>query len=278
MTESPASATPPTPVADESGGRDGRPFVFAGRPFVFAGFCFIALSFALSWWGLTRYRVPELRGIDLGNAAQMHEVEGKKESEDEAEFQKRSKEYRDQQSLYQRSWEVNRAQYGDFYLAQLGESYLGDLNFQDQRSLKSGTVYFRGWSTWTGWFGVLGIAVWFGWQIAPKFAPQIEPWSWAVPWAGAAWFGVFTLSAAAFFFTVPDENGPGYSQGVGFGNYLAIAGGALAVTGCVFLGLQTADQRVAFLQSRAAAADEEDDDDDDEPEPPKPVKNRLQDW
>lgn len=272
MTESQTS-TPPQPPADEPPAEDydGRD----GRPFVFVGLCLIALAFVLSWWSLTKYRVPAQRGIHLGIAEQT-DLESRHEGEDEAEYQKRMKDYHAEIGLYQHSWDVNLSQYRDYYLAHLGDKYGEDLDSQDKRSLKSGTVYFRGWSTWTGWFGVVGLVLLLGLQIAPKFAPQLDPWAWAFPWAGAAWFGLFTLSAVAFFFTVPDENGDGYSQGVGFGNYLAMVGGALAAAGCIFYGLQTADQRVAFLQSRGESADKEEED---EPEPPpKPAKNRLQDW
>jgi hypothetical protein len=268
--ETPADSTPPAETETEYDGRDGRPFIFVGL-------CFVALSFVLSWWSLTKYRVEEQRGVDLSNVEQAHEIERQKNGESEAKYQVRLKEYRDRLHRYQHAWEVNQSQYGDFYRAHVGDDYLGDLGFQDQRTLKSGTIYFRGWSTWTGWFGALGLVLLLATQVAPRFAPQLAPWAWAFPWAGAAWFGLFTLLAIAFFFNVPDENGDGYSQGVGFGNYFALLGGAIAATGCVFYGLQTADERLAFLQSRSKDDDEEDEEEE-EDEPPKPVKNRLQDW
>lgn len=260
------------PISDEAeyDGRDGRPFVFVGL-------CLVVVSFALSWWSLTKYRVAELRGVDLNNPEQVHEVERQKNTESEAEFQLRLKEFRDRRNRYQNSWAVNQSQYDEFYRKHLGAEYLGYLDIQDQRTLKSGTVLIRGWSTWTGWLGAIGVVLLLGSQVVPKFAPKVEPWSWAFPWVGAAWFGLFTLSAVAFFFTVPSENGDGYSQGVGFGNYFALVGGVLTAAGCVFYGLQAADEGIAFLKSRAAAAEEDEEDEDDEPEP-QPAKNRLQDW
>jgi hypothetical protein len=258
--ESPSSASEPPAAAPE--GRDGRPFIYAGA-------ALIGLAFLLSWWSLTKYRVWDERGVppeQLGNVTKDMDDDDKKEYEADV-------------ARYRQSWTDNTSQFGDFYKAHFGDSYGRDLDQQQARNFRSGTLYFRGWSTWTGWFGVTFVVLVLASQIAPTLAPQLEPWSWTFPWAGAALFGLYTLMALGFFFTVPSPNGDGYSQGVSWGNYLAILGGGVAVAGCVFEGLRAADRRIAALE----AAGDEEDEPEEEPEPPpsppeKPVKNRLQDW
>jgi len=278
--DTPSPAAPETPTGDlaapEIVRRDGRPLLYAGLGL-------IALSIILSWWSLTKYRVYELRGVDMANAGEMSAVEGQKSGESDEKYAARMKEYHERRDRYRRAWDVNVKQYGEFYNAYLGEKYLQDLSFQDVRSKSTGKVYFRGWSTWTGWFGMVFIVVVVGLLLAPKFAPQFEPWEWTFPWVGAGLLGLFTLMAVSFFLTVPDENDDGYSQGVSWGNYIAIVGGGLATAGCVFEGLRAADKRLADIQSGRFDTDDDKEDDDDDPPPVKPAaplpsKNRLQDW
>jgi len=283
--ETPFPAAPNAPPGDfaapEIARRDGRPFLYAGLGLV-------ALSLMLSWWSLTKYRVYELRGVDLANANALKEVEGQQSGESDEDYAARMTEYRDRLDRYRRAWDVNVKQYGEFYNYFLGEKYLQDLSFQDVRSKSTGKVYFRGWSTWTGWFGLTFIIIVVGLLSAPKFAPQFEPWEWTFPWVGAGLLGLFTLMAVAFFLTVPDENDDGYSQGVSWGNYIAMVGGGLAVAGCVFEGLRAADKRLADIQSGRFDTDDDEDNDEDAgpPKPPPPVKpaatlpakSRLQDW
>lgn len=257
------SANPP--AAELS---DAAPTPRDGLPFLYVGCAAIALSFLLSWWDLTRYRVPEQRGVPPEKMAEID-----KKLDDDGK-----KAYYDLVARYDRSWADNRAQFLDFYNDHFGINFETELRLQDARNFKSGTIYFRGWSTWTGWLGVLFVALILAAQFAPKFYPPIEPWAWGIPWAGAILFGLYTLMALGFFFSVPGPNGDGYSQGVSWGNYLAILGGGLATAGCVFEGLKSIDQGLAALKARKEASDDEEEDEEEPQAAPSPPKNRLQDW
>lgn len=251
-----------------------------GRPFLYAGMALIALSFLLSWWSLTKYRVYAERGVP---PEKIGTVEADLDEDEK-------KEYHEELARYGQSWEDNRKQYGEFYRDQFGDNFETEIRLQDARSWKSGTIYFRGWSTWTGWFGVTFVLMMFAAQLLPHFKPSLQPWAWGFPWAGAIVFGLLTLMAVVFFFSVPDDNGDGYSQGVSWGNYIAIIGGCLATAGCVFEGMRSIDQGIAVMKARAEAKAEEEDDEEEEAEtakpgkpaaaapPPEPPKSRLNDW
>lgn len=242
----------------------------------------ILLSLPLAWWGLTKYRISELRGIDQLNAEELKKAETIEDADD-------LKEYTSRKESYATSWTLNQSQFARFYADYLGRDYMRELEYQDLRSKKSGSVYFRGWSTWTGWFGIVTLLVAAAVVVAPKAAPeQVEPYAWALPWGGAAFSGLFTLLALTFFLTVPGDDGPGYSQGVALGNLLAIGGGAAATVGWVFEGLKAARRR---LETIVDEADDEPTPDEEEtpppakaagkappPEPEAKPKNRLTDW
>jgi hypothetical protein len=257
------SATPQTAdeAAPEPSARDGRRLMYAGMALV-------AVSFLLSWWGLTKYRVYHERGVPP------EKIPGLEATLDEDE----KKEYREELARYDQAWNDNRAQYGEFYKAHFGDNFETELRLQTARSWKSGTIKLSGYSTWTGWVGLLFVVILAAALFASRVAPALEQWSWGFPWAGAILFALFTLMAVTFYFTVPDDNGDGYAQGVSWGNYLAIVGGCLATAGCVFEGMRTIDQGIAAMKARSEATTEEEDEDVEAAAPPPPAKSRLQDW
>ena len=251
-----------------------------------SGTALVLLSLPLAWWGLTKYRVAELRGVNLQNVEELKKAETFEDSEDQQEYLSRKE-------SYVTAWTLNQGQFARFYADYLGRDYMRDLDYQDQRSARSGSVSFRGWSTWTGWFGMLALALVSAGFVAPKAAPeQVEPFAWAIPWGASAVCGVFTLLTVIFFLTVPGDDGPGYSQGVSLGSLLAIVGGAAATIGWGFEGVKSAARRLEKLE---AESDDEDADDAQDASPPsappraadakssapapdaKP-KNRLNDW
>lgn len=237
------------------------------RTLQYAGFVLIVLAFPLMWWSVTRYRVYERRGVDLGSAEQIAAIEKDMDEEEK-------KEYYDRVGRYQREWTLNTSRFGQFYLDHFGDKYASRLNDEDSYDKSSGTLSLRGWSTWTGWFGVAFVVIMIASLIAPKFVDDLEELAWSFPWVGAILFGFYTLLAIVFYFSVPDDNGEGYSQGVGLGNYLALLGGMTATAGCAFEGMKTTAARLAALENEPEEEEEEE-----EPETPSPPKkNRLQDW
>lgn len=245
------------------------------------------LSLFMAWWGLTRYRVLEERDVNLQNPDAVAAISKDKSAEE-------LNDYKDRKIKYEKAWEaVTQSPDGKFYDRYLGVEYVRELTRQDIESQRSGSVYVRGYYTWTGWFLLIGLIAIGAAQAAPKFAAeQVEPIAWALPWVGTVVAGMFALLAVAFFFTVPDANGDGYAQGVSLGNLLAITAGIVAAIGWSYEGLKAADRRLAEMD-----ADEEDEDESDEAEavvtakpmsptakpaqpaaPPQPPKNRLTDW
>lgn len=237
------------------------------RALQYAGFVLIVLAFPLVWWSVTRYRVYEQQGVDLGSAEQIAAIEKDMDEEEK-------KDYRDRVGIYGREWTLNASRFGDFYLNYLGDDYAIRLNNEERYDKSSGTLSLRGWSTWTGWFGVTFVVIMIASLIAPKFVDDLERLAWSFPWVGAILFGFYTLMALVYYFGVPDDNGDGYSQGVGLGNYVALLGGLMATAGCAFEGMKTTAARLAAIESES-----EEEEDEDEPEAPSaPKKNRLQDW
>lgn len=252
----------------------------------YVGAALIVLAMPLSWWSLTRTRIYEERGVDLGSIAQAEAITKDMTPEENAEYIER-------RAAFNRAWSLNTGRFQDFYFAEFGDNYAKLLNDEMLYTLRSGTLTLRGWSTWTGWFGVVFVGLLFAAQHAPKFSEDLEPIAWSFPLALAGVFGFFTLMAIWFYFGVPDPNDVGISQGVGLGNYLAILGGLVATTGSVFEGLKSMNARLAEL-----AAESEDDADESEGDapaeekpkpkplfksrkeepPPERKKSRLEDW
>lgn len=253
-----------------------------GRLLMFAGLAFMGLAFVLSWWSLTKYRVSQERGVNLAIPADKQVMLDKIGDE--------LADYQTEVARYNSEWEVNFRQYNDFYSGYVGKGYMSDMNTQIERSLRQGTVYFRGWSTWTGWFGFLTILAVIGLYVAPKFVPdEMEPWAWTAPWVGAAMGGLYLLLALSFYFNVPDENGAGYSQGVALGGYVAILAGLATAVGGLFEGLNTVQHRLQAIESEPEV-EEEEQEEITSPQPAKrpvappssppqaPPKSRLTDW
>lgn len=251
----------------------------------YAGAALIILSLPLTWWSLTKYRIYEQRGVDLGSEEQRNAITKDMDAEE-------LKDYEERLGAYTRAWTLNLGLYEHtFYYPYLGEDYANRLNLEIMASHRSATLGLRGWSTWTGWFGLVFVILLFVAQYAPKFSEDLEPIAWAFPLALAVMFGFFTIMTLMYYFGVPDRNGDGVAQGVGLGNYIAILGGLLATTGSVFEGLKSMNARLAEL-----AADEDDEEveadaaeatAEEKPKPkPKPrrdeppprQKSRLEDW
>jgi hypothetical protein len=217
---------------------------------LYGGLALMGLAFILSWWSITKYRVYYARGVNLQVPADVDEM-NKRIGDDRAEHEK-------EVAQYQSDWNTNSKQYHAYYVANFGTGYLENLNNQMDRSLSSGTLYYRGWSTFTGWLGIITILAVVGLYVAPKFAPDpMEQWAWTAPWAAVALGGLYTLLAMLFFMNEPSENGAGYSQGIGLGCYVAILGGMAAVIGGVFEGLASAKARLQSIESDTSDDDDE---------------------
>jgi hypothetical protein len=254
------------------------------RTLLYVGLGLIAFSFILSWWSLTRYRVYEQRGVDLNSLEQVAAIE--KDMDEAAR-----KDYHLRFDRYARAWNLNESRFGEFYKAHLGDNYAKVLEQEDQYSRKSATVLLRGWSTWTGWFGIMFVALMVASFFASRINSDFELIEWTFPLAGAIVFAFFTLLAIVFYFTVPDANDEGITQGVDWGNYLAVLGGLAATVGCAVEGVKSVEERHAALaeaaQDQVAQAEDETDPEPVKP-PPKPKakepepeareKNRLMDW
>ncbi|MBL9091234.1 MAG: hypothetical protein JNL96_08415 [Planctomycetaceae bacterium] len=262
---------------------NSRKLVYIG-----AGIAFVA--FLLPWWGITKYRVSAFRGHVVSDMTMRGEFEAypppkevtegmDPEEIDELKLEARS---------YTSGWDANKSLNKDFYYAELGDGYEKTLLDKETMSQSSGSLSLYGWSTWTGWFGVLFILLGVALYAAPAFLPQMQPWAWLAPWGWLLSAAIYLLAAIGFYFGVPDENGPGYSQGVSLGCYLAILGGIAAAIGCYFEGVKSAADRLSTIE----AGDDEDEDDDDVPAAksakpavaPKPLdpeeerRRRLSDW
>jgi hypothetical protein len=235
------------------------------RLLLLGGLGLMGLAFIFSWWSLTKYRVAQERGVNINVPATQQELL-KNLGDKRADYEREAAEYRS-------AWEINTRQYNAFYQSYAGSSYQTDLQNQIDRSLVQGTIYFRGWSTWTGWLGFLAILTYVVLTFGPRFAPeQMEPWAWTAPWAVAVLGGLYFLLALAFYFNVPDENGPGYSQGVGFGNYIAILAGLAAAIGGTFEGLASAKRRLEEIEQSPDEEAEEAETPAPESKPPLPGK------
>ena len=263
----------PAPAALETMRSRSRQLLYAG-----AGLAFLA--FLLPWWGLTKYRVSEQRGMNMADPAVMASITKDMDEPTRTEYETRAR-------LYDSGWQSNRTLNQAFYEASLGKDYDKELRAKEGVSLSSGSTSLYGWSIWTAWFGLLFIIAGVALFVAPTFAPQMSSWSWLVPWIWAASALLYLILALAFYFGVPDANGPGYSQGISLGCYLAIFGGAAALAGGVFEGMRSAQERLASLES---ASDEDEEDDDAAPAggkmapAPQPLspeeerRRRLNDW
>lgn len=257
------------------------------RLLVAVGAGLIVVSFLMSWWGVEKYRVYEQRGVNLASPGALEAITEKMTPE-------AKKEYNDRVISYMTSWEANKALNHEFYLAALGQDYHDTLNKLINVSLTSGKLTLYGWSTWTGRFGFLFVLIGAAWFLAPKIKPELEEFAWTVPWVWTALGAVLFISAMAFYFTVPDQNGDGYSQGLSLGCYLAIAGSLAVIVGGTFEGIKSARDRLALLAARAEEEDDDDADDDSKPAarrgapkaPPvdeyqaaeEAKRKRLQDW
>jgi hypothetical protein len=249
------------------------------RLILFCGLGLMGLAFVLSWWSITKYRISYERGVNMAVPAEKQEMFHRL-GNNKADYQRQLDEYAV-------AWATNTKQYHAYYVGRFGNDYQRDLGTLMDRSLKSGTLYYRGWSTWTGWLGIVTILVVVGIYVAPRFKPEeMEEWAWTAPWAAACLGGLYLLLALAFFFSEPDENDAGYSQGIGLGCYVAILGGLATTLGGLVVGLSTA---------RLAGMESDSDEEEDETAPamsapkrpafappaatkPPESKNRLNDW
>lgn len=255
------------------------------RRLVMIGAGLIVVSFLLSWWSLSKYRIYELRGVNMAVPGEVAAATAKMQP-DELEA------YNNRLQVYMASWQANRTLNHDFYDYAFGGDYDKTLANLDSVSLNGGTLTLFGWSTWTGRFGFLFVLLGAAWYFAPQFKPELEDYAWTVPWVWTALGGILLISALALYFNVPDKNGDGYSQGVTLGCYVAIAGALCVVIGGTFEGIKSAQDRLAQL---AAQADEEEPAEaDDKPAPRRPAPKappvdpeqsakeekarRLQDW
>lgn len=242
----PADEVPsPAPAALETMRSRSKQLLYAG-----AGLAVVA--FLLPWWGVTKYRVSEQRGLDMTNMTVISAITKDMDEPTRTEYDKRAR-------LYDSSWQANRNLNQAFYEAYLGKDYDKEIHAKDGISLSTGTSKVYGWSVWTAWFGLLFVIAGVAIYVAPTFAPQMDSWKWLVPWIWAASALLYLILAIAFFFGVPDANGPGYSQGISFGGYLAIFGGAAGLVGAIFEGMRSAQERLASLENGSSDEDEEDD-------------------
>lgn len=261
----------PAPAALETMRSRSKQVLYAG-----AGLAVVA--FLLPWWGITKYRVSEQRGLDMTNMAVSSAITKDMDEPTRTEYEKRVQ-------LYDSSWQANRNLNQAFYEAYLGKDYDKEIRAKDGVSLSTGTSKVYGWSVWTAWFGLLFVIAGTAIYVTPTFAPQMESWKWLVPWIWAASALLYLILAIAFFFGVPDANGPGYSQGLSLGCYLAIFGGAAALIGGVFEGMRSAQERLAALESAADEAEDDSESAGGNKAPAQPAlspeeerRRRLNDW
>ncbi|MBA4019238.1 MAG: hypothetical protein C0483_18890 [Pirellula sp.] len=248
------------------------------RQLLYAGIGLAVVAFLLPWWGLTKYRVSEQRGMNMTDPTVIASITKDMDEPTRTEYETRVR-------LYDSSWTSNRSLNQAFYEASLGKDYDKEIRAKEAVSLSSGSTSIYGWSAWTAWFGLVFVIAGVALFVAPAFVPDMASWKWLVPWIWTALALIYLIMALAFYFGVPDANGPGYSQGVSLGCYLAIFGGAAAIAGSVFEGLRSAQERLAALENA-----EEDEEDDQAAAggkpmpPPKPLdpeeerRRRLNDW
>lgn len=271
MTTPEDEVPPPAPAALENVRSRSKQLLYAG-----AGLA--VLAFLLPWWGVTKYRVSEQRGLNMTDPAIVASITKDMDEPTRTEYETRAR-------LYDSGWQSNRTLNQAFYEASLGKDYDKELRAKEAVSLSSGSSSLYGWSVWTAWFGLLFVIAGVALYVAPTFAPQMESWKWLVPWTWAATALLYLILAITFYFGVPDANGPGYSQGISLGCYLAIFGGAAALVGGVFEGMRSAQERLAALQNST----EEDTESSDSAggnvaPPPQPLspeeerRRRLNDW
>jgi hypothetical protein len=263
------------------------------RMVMYAGLGLVALSLVFSWWSLTKYRVSYERGVNLA-------IPGEKQKMlDEIRADGDEEDYNREVAEYGAAWQTNTMLYNEYYAKHIGPNYQTTLQGQIERSLTQGTIFFRGWSTWTGWLALLGIAGVIGLMVAPRFSPEAEQWVWLAPWVAAGTGALVGLLSISFFFNVPDENGAGYSQGVGLGVYLAMLAGLAAASAGTLEGMIAARERLESIESEAEEEEEEQEEaaaaaGAAKPKPaaapaakrpvappaaePPPPKNRLMDW
>lgn len=241
MTTPEDEAPPPAPAAIETMRSRSRQLLYAGMGLA-------VVAFLMPWWGITKYRVSEQRGMNMADTTIVASITKDMDEPTRTEYQTRA-------LLYETGWQSNRSLNQAFYEASLGKDYDKELRAKEAVSLSSGSSSLYGWSIWTAWFGILFVVAGVALYVAPTFAPQMESWKWLVPWIWAASALLYLILAIAFFFGVPDANGPGYSQGISLGCYLAIFGGAAALVGGVFEGMRSAQERLAALEE--ASDDEE---------------------
>lgn len=256
------------------------------RRLVMIGGGLIFVSFLLSWWGLSKYRVSELRGVNLGVPGELAAVTEKMSDKDKEAYNNRVQSYLS-------SWSANRTLNHEFYLKALGPDYDKMLTNLDNVSHNGASLYLHGWSTWTGRFGFIFVLLGVAWFFAPQLQPDLAEYAWTAPWVWTGLGAIILISTLAFYLGVPDTNGDGYSQGVTLGCYVAMLGSLAVVVGGTFEGIKSARERLALLAEQAAEEAEEEADDD-KPAPrrgaPKapPVDahqaakdekaRRLQDW
>lgn len=257
------------------------------RILVMAGAGLIVVSFLMAWWGLSKDRVREMRGVNLGVPGEVAAVTEKMSDKDKET-------YNNDVQRYFASWSANRTLNHDFYVAALGTDYDKMLANLDNVSHNGGSLYLNGWSTWTGRFGFLFVLIGVAWFFAPQMKPELEEYAWTVPWVWTALGAILLISTLAFYFGVPDKNGDGYSQGVTLGCYAALLGSSAVVIGGTFEGIKSARERLAHLAAQAEAEGDEEGEADDKPAPRRvpskapPVDEhqsakdekarRLQDW
>lgn len=275
------SSLPEFPAADDAaaaevGVAEDGPSSADGNRLLYAGLGLIVLSLLFSWWSVSKYRVYEERGVDLGSRDAREAITAKMSEDDKKDYQNRLDEYT-------REWKLNTTRFDDFYQSTFGKEFQVVISREEQYTRKTGTLSLRGWSTWTGLFGLIVVVAIVAVPLAPKWDPDWALFAWAYPLVQAALAGTFWLAAVAFYFTVPDANGAGYSQGVGLGNYLAILGASIALAVTVSVGVRS----VAEHKAELAEMEEEEAEEAKPvapkspkklPDPPKPEKNRLQDW
>ncbi|MCE9604300.1 MAG: hypothetical protein K8U03_05280 [Planctomycetia bacterium] len=223
------------------------------RRLVYIGAGLIVLSFVMSWWGLKKERVYEQQGVSVADAAAQEAITANMTAEDKKDYDSRI-------AQYSVAWQANQSLNRDYYLAAFGQDYDQRLRNLENVSLRSGSMSLFGWSTGTGWFGVLFVIAGAAWFAAPKFKPELEDFAWTIPWVWTALGAIYLIAVLAFYFNAPDVNGAGYSQGVALGCYLSIFGTLAVVVGGTFEGIKSANERLA-----AIAAEAEDEEVDEEP-------------
>lgn len=259
------------------------------RRLVMVGAGLIVVSFLLSWWSLSKYRVSEMRGVNLGVPAEVSAVTEKMSDQDKEA-------YNNELQSYATSWSANRTLNHEFYLSALGPDYDTKLTNLDNVSHNGGTLHLNGWSTWTGRFGFIFVLLGVAWFFAPQINPDLGEHAWTAPWVWTALGAILLISTLSFYFNVPDKNGDGYSQGVTLGCYMALLGSTAVVVGGTFEGIKSARERLARLAEQAEEEGEESDENeaDDKPAPRRSVPKappvdaqqaakeekarRLQDW